>query len=53
MPIDWETVPDAATVGAELMELMRELFPLPRSLTGDGVRETLAVLARELPLEVV
>ena len=53
MPIDWETVPDTATVGAELMELMRELFPLPRSLTGDGVRETLAVLARELPLDIV
>ena len=53
MPIDWETVPDAATLGAELMELMHELFPLPRSLTGDGVRETLAALARELPLEIV
>ena len=53
MPIDWETVPDAATVGAELMELMHELFPLPRSLTGAGVRETLAALARELPLEIV
>ena len=32
---------------------MRELFPIPRSLTGDGVRETLAVLARDIPLEVV
>ena len=32
---------------------MRELFPIPRSLTGDGVRETLAVLGREIPLEVV
>ena len=53
MPIDWETVPDSATVGAELMDLMDELFPLPRSLTGSGVRATLAALARELPLEVV
>ena len=53
MPIDWDTVPDAGDVGEELLELMRELFPIPRSLTGDGVRETLAVLAREIPLEVV
>jgi aminopeptidase-like protein len=53
MPIDWNTVPDAATVGDELIELMRELFPIPRSLTGDGVRETLAVLAREVPIEIV
>ena len=53
MPIDWDTVPDARDVGEELLELMRELFPIPRSLTGDGVRETLAVLARDIPLEVV
>ena len=32
---------------------MRELFPIPRSLTGKGVRDTLAVLAREIPLEIV
>ena len=34
-------------------ELMRELFPIPRSLTGDGVRATLAVLGRDVPLDVV
>jgi aminopeptidase-like protein len=53
MPIDWNTVPDPHGVGEELLALMGELFSIPRSLTGDGVRETLAVLARDLPLEVV
>jgi aminopeptidase-like protein len=53
MPIDWADLPDSRALGGELVELMEELFPLPRSLTGDGVRATLRVLARELPLEIV
>src|SRR4051812_45271576 len=53
MPIDWNTVPEPAAIGEELVDLMRELFPIPRSLTGDGVRDTLAVLGRDLPLEVI
>lgn len=36
-------------VGNEMYQLARELFPIDRSLTGDGVRRTLAVLKRELP----
>lgn len=38
--------------GAEMIELMRELYPIPRSLTGDGVRRTLARLSQEVPLEI-
>ena len=53
MPIDWNTVPSADAVGEELVALMRELYPIPRSLTGPGVRDTLAVLARQVPLDVV
>jgi aminopeptidase-like protein len=30
---------------------MAELYPLCRSITGDGVRETLALIGREIPLE--
>jgi aminopeptidase-like protein len=39
--------------GEAMHALMRELYPLARSLTGDGVRSTLAVLERHLPLSVV
>ena len=38
---------DAAALqalGAEMHDLVRRLYPIPRSLTGDGVRETLRVL---------
>ncbi len=36
--------------GAEAYELMRRLFPLCRSLTGDGVRATFDAIAEEIPL---
>ena len=53
MPIDWSTVPAPEDVGEELHALMRELFPIPRSLTGNGVRDTLARLGRDVSIEVV
>lgn len=33
-------------------DLAAELYPICRSITGDGVRETLARIAREIPLDV-
>lgn len=36
----------------ELYALVERLFPLRRSLTGEGVRQTLAVLGERLPLQV-
>jgi aminopeptidase-like protein len=35
-----------------MMALIGELFPICRSITGNGVRQTLAILKRYLPLEV-
>jgi aminopeptidase-like protein len=43
---------EPAAAGAEVFELARELFPLPRSLTGVGVRETLRMVGELVPLEV-
>lgn len=36
----------------DLHGLVRELFPINRSLTGDGVRETLRIVARNVPVVV-
>ena len=36
----------------DLHGLVRELFPINRSLTGAGVRETLAILARHVQIEL-
>lgn len=38
--------------GAAMMELIEELFPICRSITGNGVRRTLAILQRYIPLKV-
>jgi aminopeptidase-like protein len=42
----------AARSGEEMLELMRTLYPICRSLTGDGVRETLRVVDGVVPLEI-
>jgi aminopeptidase-like protein len=47
------TTPTADTgVGESMHTFMRELFPICRSITGDGVRETLAAVGRRIPLEL-
>ena len=39
--------------GRRMFELAEELFPLHRSITGSGVRQTLDILARRVPLRTV
>ncbi len=42
----------ALETGADLRELVERLYPLCRSITGDGVRATLEILGEHLPLDV-
>ncbi len=39
-------------VAAELYAVVESLYPICRSITGDGVRATLAILAKRIPIEV-
>lgn len=41
--------PDAASIGEWCFALAKELWPIPRSITGPGVRNTLSIIKRELP----
>jgi aminopeptidase-like protein len=43
---------DASGTGETVHTLMRELFPICRSITGNGVRQTLKAIGKLVPLEV-
>jgi aminopeptidase-like protein len=43
---------DLEAIGAAMHALVAELYPICRSITGDGVRETLARIGRRVPLAV-
>ena len=40
-----------SNVGQEMITLMEALFPICRSITGDGLRETLSILKKKIPLQ--
>jgi aminopeptidase-like protein len=46
------SVIDDPQVGARMHALIAELYPLCRSLTGEGIRQTLAIVRTHLPLDV-
>jgi aminopeptidase-like protein len=43
---------DRTAVGEEMHAFIADLFPICRSITGDGVRETIRCIGRRVPLEV-
>ena len=47
-----QTLSTETPVGDSMLAFMRELFPICRSITGDGVRDTLEAVGRRIPLEL-
>jgi aminopeptidase-like protein len=45
-------IAEAAAVGEEMYRLAERLYPINRSITGAGVRKTLAILQERAPLQV-
>ena len=39
-------------IGEEIYSLIKELFPICRSITGNGVRQTLRIIDRHIPLNI-
>lgn len=47
-----EKTPDLTDVANEMYRLMAELYPICRSITGHGIRESLAIMDSLIPLEI-
>ncbi len=45
-------VKDQAELGEKLHSFARELYPICRSITGAGIRETLGRIAERIPLQI-
>ena len=43
---------DASPVGEAMYQLITDLFPICRSITGNGVRESLKILSEHVPLDI-
>ena len=48
----FDQVPRLDTIGQEIHDFIAELFPIPRSISGDGVRETLRLIGQRIPLQI-
>lgn len=45
-------LPEVGSTGNQLHELITRLYPICRSLTGEGVRSTLRILSEHIPLQI-
>lgn len=46
-----ESVSEPQSVGSQMMDLIKRLFPICRSITGNGVRRTLDIISEIIPLD--
>jgi aminopeptidase-like protein len=52
MPLYNSTGHDSNQFGEVIYSLIEEMFPICRSITGDGVRQTLKIIGKHIPLEI-
>lgn len=46
------STPSLTEIGADMHRLMTEMYPICRSITGDGLRESLRIIQKHIPLEL-
>ncbi len=52
MPDNASLTEDESSAGVDMMRLATELFPICRSITGNGVRESLRIVGRYIPVDL-
>jgi aminopeptidase-like protein len=52
MPVLNKNITDLNRTGSEMYKLISEMYPFCRSITGNGVRQTLNVLQKHIPLKI-
>lgn len=50
--LDQETTKRMSIAGEDLYNLIKKLYPICRSITGNGVRETLKIIQEHIPIEI-
>ena len=50
--LDFKSPVDLKEIGQETYSLITELFPICRSITGDGFRQTMRILQQQIPLQI-
>ena len=48
---EFEKLKKISEIGTEMYDMMIKLYPICRSITGDGVRKTLDIISEQVPLE--
>jgi len=50
--VDLRNPVDEKSIGRQIYQLIAELYPICRSITGDGFRQTMEILRRHVPLKI-
>jgi aminopeptidase-like protein len=50
--VDLKNPDNSKEAGQEIYSLIAELFPICRSITGDGYRQTMSILQRDIPIKI-
>ena len=48
----FDSIIEIKSIGDDMYRLAEELYPICRSITGDGVRETLRIISRQIPVSI-